>query len=219
MANTYETRREFLRSAIGAAAVLPLLGSCKSTTLAVESGPDILARIKRNAIQNPNGEWNGAISAPDDVRWRTVLSSERDRGEPIKISGTVLNADGTAAPNTLIYLYHTDFEGYYGRRSDEHRHGRYRGWMLTDSNGHYEFATIRPAPYPERRFAAHIHMTVTTVRQNEDWVDSILFEGDQLISAQERRMAGQKGGFNPILELVKGSDGVSRGRRDIRLMA
>jgi protocatechuate 3,4-dioxygenase beta subunit len=219
MANRFETRREFLRSAIGTAAVLPLIGSCKSATLAVGSGPDILAKIKQNAIQDPNGAWNGAISAPENVSWRTILSTERDRGEPLRISGTAFNADGTVAPNTLIYLYHTDFEGYYGRRSDEHRHGRYRGWMLTDTNGGYEFATIKPAPYPERRFAAHIHMTVTTVRQNEDWVDSILFEGDQLISAQERRMAGQKGGFNPILELVKGSDGVLAGRRDIKLMA
>jgi protocatechuate 3,4-dioxygenase beta subunit len=198
---------------------LPLLINCRGATFAGEAGPDTLSKIKRNAIQDPNGAWNGAISAPDDVSWRTILSSERDRGEPMQISGTVFTADGKAAPNILIYLYHTDFDGYYGRGSDEHRHGRYRGWMLTDGNGRYEFATIKPAPYPERRFAAHIHMTVTSISQKEDWIDSILFEGDQLISQQERRMAGQRGGFNPILAWARGSDGVLRGRRDIRLVA
>ena len=60
------------------------------------------------------------------------------------ISGTVFQTDGkTPAPNTLIYLYHTDMYGIYGRGS-EHKHGRFRGWMLTDAKGKYEFRSIRP---------------------------------------------------------------------------
>ncbi|MGQ0540613.1 MAG: dioxygenase family protein [Blastocatellia bacterium] len=212
-----ENRRDFLKKAVIAASVLPLLASCRSDAAAQKTGDNILDIVKRNALRNAEG--TGAIDAPADVSWRTVLSNETDKGEPIEISGTVFQSDGkTPAAYTLIYLYHTDFEGYYGRSDKEHRHGRYRGWMLTDKEGKYIFRTIKPAPYPENRFAAHIHMTVTTVKVKEDWIDPILFEGDRLISRQERSRAGQRGGFNPILSFEKGKDGLLRATRNIQLI-
>ncbi len=218
MNKTTATRRDFIRNTLVAAVALPLITSCRNSAFAGDTSSDLLALIKKNAIQDVNGEWSGAISAPADVSWKTVLSNETNKGEPMEISGTVFQADGkTPAPNTLIYLYHTDFEGYYGRKKDEHKHGRYRGWMLTDKEGRYSFKSIKPAPYPENRFAAHIHMTVTTVKMREDWIDSILFEGDRLISQQERNMAGKKGGFQPILTLEKGKDALLRATRNIQL--
>jgi protocatechuate 3,4-dioxygenase, beta subunit len=214
-----EERREFLKRAIVAASALPLLAACGDDA-AAQRTDTILDSIKRNALPDPNGSWNGAVSAPADVSWRTVLSEEKDKGEPMEISGVVYQTDGkTPAPNTLIYLYHTDFEGYYGRGSGVHRHGKYRGWMMTDKDGKYAFRTIKPAPYPENRFAAHIHMTVTTAKTREDWIDSILFEGDRLISSQERAQAGRRGGFNPILSFEKGSGGLLRATRNIQLLS
>jgi protocatechuate 3,4-dioxygenase, beta subunit len=214
-----EERREFLKRAIVAASALPLLAACGDDA-AAQRTDTILDSIKRNALPDPNGSWNGAVSAPADVSWRTVLSEEKDKGEPMEISGVVYQTDGkTPAPNTLIYLYHTDLEGYYGRGSGVHRHGKYRGWMMTDKDGKYAFRTIKPAPYPENRFAAHIHMTVTTAKTREDWIDSILFEGDRLISSQERAQAGRRGGFNPILSFDKGEGGLLRATRNIQLAA
>ena len=214
-----EERREFLKRAIVAASALPLLAACGGDA-AAQRTDTILDEIKRNALPDPNGSWNGAVGVPADVSWRTVLSEEKDKGEPIEISGVVYQTDGkTPAPNGLIYLYHTDFEGYYGRGSGVHRHGKYRGWMLTDKDGKYAFRTIKPAPYPENRFAAHIHMTVTTAKAREDWIDSILFEGDRLISPQERAQAGRRGGFNPILSFEKGPGGMLRATRNIQLLA
>jgi protocatechuate 3,4-dioxygenase beta subunit len=210
-----ETRREFLKSAVAAAVFAPFLTSCAAAPTAQTGG---LASIVKNAVTGPGINWTGAVDAPADVAWKTVLSKETDAGEPIIISGAVFQADGRSpAPETLIYLYHTDTEGFYGRGGDGPLHGRFRGWMLTDRAGRYEFRTIKAAPYPGRRFAAHIHMTVTGRNFKEDSIDSILFEGDRLISAQERETAGRKGGFNPILTLEKGADGILRGRRDIRL--
>ncbi|MBA2736396.1 MAG: hypothetical protein H0U50_06345 [Pyrinomonadaceae bacterium] len=174
--------------------------------------------IKKNAM--PSGtEARGAIDAPDDVSWKTALSKKSDKDEAMIISGTVFQPDGkTPAPNVLIYFYHTDSEGYYGRRRNgEALHGHFRGWMLTGANGKYEFSSIKPASYPDRTFAAHVHMTITTKNLKEDSIDSILFEGDKFISAQERNMAGKKGGFNPIVQLEKGVDGILRGTRDIQL--
>lgn len=213
-----ENRRDFLKKMAATTASLALLANCRYEATAQKTEDSILEAIKRNAIQDANGEWSGAISVPADVSPKTELSNETDRGQPIKISGTVYQADGkTPAPNTLIYLYHTDFEGYYGRSRNEHRHGKYRGWMLTNKDGRYAFNTIKPAPYPANRFAAHIHMTLTTTKMKEDWIDSILFEGDRLITAQER--SRRKGGFNPILTLTKGDGGLLYGTRNIQLTA
>ena len=211
-----ENRREFLKRATVAAFALPLLINCKSDTLAQKSNESILDLLKKNAVQN-NGEWNGAKDAPTDVSWKTILSKDADKSEKMLISGTVFEADGkTPAPNVLIYLYHTDIEGFYGRNG-EPKHGRYRGWMLTNAQGKYEFQTIKPAPYPENRFAAHIHTTLTTKTIKEDWIDNYLFEGDTLISPRERETAGKKGGFQPILKLEKSANGIWQATRDIQL--
>jgi protocatechuate 3,4-dioxygenase beta subunit len=212
-----QNRRDFLKRASLAAAALPFLINCKSDTLA-QKAESALELIKKNANTSPAVNWCGAIDAPDNVSWKTALSKKSDRDEPMIISGTVYNTDGKrVAPNVLIYFYHTDTEGYYGRGNGEIRHGHFRGWMLTDIKGRYEFSSIKPAAYPERKFAAHVHMTITTKNLKEDSIDSILFEGDKLITSVERNMAGKKGGFNPIVRLEKGSDGIARGIRDIQI--
>ena len=210
-----ESRREFLKQASIAALAFPFLINCKGDAVA-QKNESVLSLIKKNAA-SAGTEGMGAINAPDNVSWKTALAKKSDRDEPLLISGTVYQADGkTAAPNVLIYFYHTDSEGYYGR-GGETKHGHFQGWMLTDAEGRYEFGSIKPAIYPVRKFAAHVHMTVTGKNFREDWIDDILFEGDRLISAQEREKAGKRGGFNPIITLEKGADGILRGRRDIQL--
>lgn len=212
MSKSNENRREFLQR-VSLIAALPFIVNCKKVAA---DEFDTLSLIKQNAI-SPTNEWSGAFDAPANVSWKTILSKDSDQGEKMIISGTVFEADGkTTAPNVLIYLYHTDSEGFYGRNG-EHRHGRFRGWMLTDAKGRYEFQTIKPAPYPGRSFAAHIHTTITTKDLKEDWIDNYLFEGDKLISAKEREEAGRKGGFNPILTLEKETGGIWQARRDIQL--
>lgn len=211
-----EGRRDFLKRA-SVSLVFPVLFSCEGETVAQRAGADILNSIRNNAITAADCNWCGAKDVPNDVTWKTRLSSDTDKGQRIVISGIVYQADGkSSASNTLIYLYHTDIYGIYGRNG-EHRHGRYRGWMLTDAQGRYEFETIMPASYPDSTIAAHIHMTVTDKDHKEDWIDSILFEGDKFITAPER--IPRKGGFNPILKLNKGGDGILHGVREIKLMS
>jgi hypothetical protein len=214
-----KTRRDFLKQASMAAFALPLLAGCKGETLASnmdDSG--LLAKIRKNA-QPAGAGGMGAIDFPADVSWRTVMASAQDEGEAMLIAGTVYQTDGkTPAPNTLIYLYHTDMYGIYGR-AGQPKHGKFRGWMLTDAKGRYEFRSIRPASYPNTTFAAHVHMTVTTTETKEDWVDSILFEGDRFITARDREEAGRRGGFQPIVRLIKGTGGIVQATRDIQLFA
>lgn len=68
--------------------------------------------------------------------------------------------------------------------------------MLTDQRGRYEFETIMPASYPDSTIAKHIHMTVTGRNRTEDSIDSILFEGDKFLTAQDRAI--RKGGRSCI---------------------
>jgi len=213
-----ESRRNFLQRSALLAVGLPLLVGCKADILGQRhTGNALLERLRKKGL-SVDPSWSGAKDAPDGVSSRTTLAGPSDPGERIAISGTVFQPDGkTAAPNTLIYLYHTDVHGFYGRNG-EPRHGRHRGWMLTDTQGRYEFSSIMPASYPDTTVVAHIHMTVTIETAREDSVDSILFEGDRFLTARTRELSGKKGGFQPIVTLVQGADGVGRATRDIQLL-
>jgi protocatechuate 3,4-dioxygenase beta subunit len=214
MDRTMNGRREFLKQAT-LALTFPLVFGCRTDSSAQVSNDRLLEKIKANARTNPSDDYWGARNAPADVTWRTKLSTGADKGERILINGTVYKRDGlTVASHTLIYLYHTDVYGIYGR-AGEHRHGRYRGWMLTDERGKYEFESILPASYPNSTIAKHIHMTLTTIDMKEESADSILFDGDKFLTARDREI--QRGGFDPVLKMVKGGDGLLRGTRDIRL--
>ena len=208
-------RRDFLKRASMVAIAFPFLISCKSDTLAQKTENE-LSLIKKNAM--PSGtEARGAIDVPDNVSWKTSLSKKSDRDELMIISGTIFQPDGrTPAPNILIYFYHTDSDGYYGR-GGEVRDGHFRGWMLTGANGKYEFSSIKPAPYPKRTEPAHVHMTLTGKNFKEDSINTILFEGDKFIKPEERTSVGKWGERVPILKLEKGADGILRGTRDFKL--
>jgi len=197
------------------ALALSLFVACHMELPGQETGT-VLSQIKKNA--KPAGtEARGAIDVPSDVSWKTSLAKKSDKDEPMIINGTVFQADGTTpATDILIYFYHTDSEGYYGRRG-EIRDGHFRGWMLTGADGKYEFSSIKPAPYPNRTVAAHVHMTLTGKTFQEDSINAMLFEGDKFITTEERNSVGKWGEMNPIVKLERGTDGILRGRRDVRL--
>lgn len=212
-----ENRRDFLKRASMAALAFPLFSACNSDALALSDTNKILSQIRKNARARGT-EGMGAIEVPDTVSWRTAFPVTHDDGERMIISGTVFRTDGkTPAPNVLIYFYHTDKFGIYGR-AGEPKHGRFRGWMLTDAQGRYEFSSIRPASYPNSTQSQHVHMTLTGTDFQEDWIDSILFEGDRFLTARERESSGKRGGFNPIVTLRPGGDGILRATRDIQLI-
>jgi len=216
MSNSQKSRREFLQQASVMLAV-PFILNCRTDTSAQDKSLGLLDEIKKNAINDPSSEWWGAKDAPPNVGFKTTLATASDQAPRLRITVTVYQSDGkTPAPNILIYLYHTDAYGIYGRTS-EHRHGKYRGWVLTDTAGRYGIDTIMPASYPSSTTAAHIHMTLTGKNLREDWIDSILFEGDRFLTTRDRVI--RKGGFrfNPVLKLEKDANGVLAGVRDIRL--
>jgi protocatechuate 3,4-dioxygenase, beta subunit len=149
------------------------------------------------------------------------LAAPNEPGERLVISGTVFRHDGkTPAPGVVLYLHHTNAEGVYGNGSNEsewsRRHGRLRGWLKTGPDGRYTVHTIKPAPYPGRNVAAHIHLTVLEPGRTPYWIDDIVFEGEPWVD-REYLASRQNRGGRGVVRLSRHSDGTWVARRDVIL--
>jgi protocatechuate 3,4-dioxygenase beta subunit len=157
---------------------------------------------------------------PQNLTWKTKISSEADNGEPLIMSGTIFKPDGkTPAPGVILYVYHTDNKGIYAPAAgqvDAKRHGHLRGWMKTDAQGKYEFTTIRPASYPNTRITQHIHPIIQEPSSKYYYIDEYLFTDDPFLTESEKARQEKRGGSG-ILTLKKNAQGVWIGKRDIVL--
>lgn len=155
------------------------------------------------------------------LRATDTLPDFHKQGPKIKVEGTVYQADGkTKAKDIIIYIHHTNKDGFYAPTADakgwERRHGYNRSWLKTDINGHYEFYTIKPAPYPNRTEPAHIHYTIKEPNGKYYWIDSAYFEGDSLLTKKELNPVSPRGGSPSILRLKEKGD-LLVGTRDLIL--
>ena len=168
-------------------------------------------------------QWAGAHEVPDSVTYKTQISSESEPGVKLRIYGTVYENDGVApAKDVIVYVYHTNVEGVYPKTGKERgngkRHGYLRGWMKTNSDGKYEFMTIRPAPYETHGGEpAHIHYTIKPPNESEYWLSALWFEDDERVTEKYRDSVKRSGGFNNIIKLTLNENGVLEGKRDIKL--
>jgi protocatechuate 3,4-dioxygenase beta subunit len=169
----------------------------------------------------PDCEWCGAAEAPAELTSTAVLAGPDEPGERLVVEGVIYEADGrTPAEGVLLYAYNTNAEGVYQPGPDptgnERRHGRLRGWLRTGSDGRYRIETVRPAAYPGSTIPAHVHMTVQPPGGEEDWIDSIHFADDPLLTERQRRRLRGKGGSG-IVQPTQDENGVQRAERDVVL--
>lgn len=156
----------------------------------------------------------------DKLPSRIVLPDFNDKGPKIEISGIVYERDGmTPAKDVVLYVYHTDQKGVYPAKGNEknwgQRHGYIRGWLKTDKNGYYQFKTLRPAAYPDRRAPEHIHITVKEPDKNEYYLDDYRFADDLLLPQSP---APKPRGGNGVVKLTAPeNDGVQHATRHIML--
>ncbi|MEP6584298.1 MAG: hypothetical protein ABJA90_08520 [Ginsengibacter sp.] len=150
----------------------------------------------------------------------STLPDYNELGPKMEIGGTIYKRDGkTPAPGVVLYIYHTDQTGQYTPKENAvgwgKRHGYIRGWVKTNSRGEYKFYTLRPAPYPGRKAAAHIHPIIKETGKSSYWIDEYVFDDDSLVNAEYKNNMALHGGTG-ITKLNK-ENGMLVGHRDIIL--
>ncbi|PWT95400.1 MAG: protocatechuate 3,4-dioxygenase [Blastocatellia bacterium] len=151
--------------------------------------------------------------------WRAQIAADNEPGERLVVSGRIFAPDGsTPMEGITLYVYQTDATGIYSATTPgDNRNTRLHGSMKTNSEGRYEFHTIKPGSYPGRKIPAHIHAYVSGPGYPEYWIDEYWFEGDPFITDADRRKVEAPQTFSPILKLTRSSDGVLHGVRDIKI--
>jgi protocatechuate 3,4-dioxygenase beta subunit len=148
-----------------------------------------------------------------------TLPDYNEPGPKMEIGGTIYKADGTPAPNVVLYVYHTDQTGKYTTKGNEKgwgkRHGYIRGWIKTNTKGEYKFYTLRPTPYPGEKIQAHIHPVIKEPDCNEYWIDEFVFDDDPIVNAEYKNKMQLRGG-DGVMNLHE-ENGILIGHRDIIL--
>jgi len=201
---------------------LCILGLLFSLSACSQSIKKNNSQLRTKISNQTEPSWKGTFEAPENVSWRTIISPKTEPGSKLIISGTVYLPDGkTPAKDVIVYVYHTNNNGVYPKRGNERGNGKYhgylRGWMKTDSNGRYEFETIRPAPYNTHDGEpAHIHYNIEAPDYTEYWLTGLWFSDDIRVDGYKDKIE-RNGGFSNITTLSKDGDNVLRGIRNIKL--
>jgi protocatechuate 3,4-dioxygenase, beta subunit len=149
-----------------------------------------------------------------------VLAGKDEPGERLELQGRIVRLDGTPAPDgTVLYLYHTDATGRYTRAEGQRegmRHGRLRGWVRPDAQGHFQVKSIRPVSHPDSRIPQHIHMLVKEPGLSRYWIDDILFDDDPFLTKAELAHVEQRGG-DLVIHLERSPENVWTGQPTITL--
>jgi protocatechuate 3,4-dioxygenase, beta subunit len=149
---------------------------------------------------------------PAKLSSRARIAPPDEPGVPMVIEGVVTRAGGAPAGGIIVYAYHTDATGIYPPAGN--RHGRLRGWAVTDAQGRYRFDTIRPGAYPGRSIPQHVHMHVIEPGRGTYYIDELRFTDDPLITDANRR-TDERGGKGLVTPEKRGDGWYAR--RDIAL--
>jgi protocatechuate 3,4-dioxygenase beta subunit len=150
--------------------------------------------------------------------WNAKIVSDHEPGEPLIVSGTIYSPDGQKPLEGItLFVYQTDVTGRYTTSGGDNRATRIHGVMRTNAEGRYEFRTIKPGSYPNSRNPAHIHAYVSGPGYPEYWIDEYLFADDPFVTDEAKQKAAGEKTFSPILTLTRGSDGILRAVRDIKI--
>jgi protocatechuate 3,4-dioxygenase beta subunit len=147
-----------------------------------------------------------------------VIATTEESGEPLIVTGVVFDHDGkTPLAGASVYVYHTDAKGLYTQDgNNDSRNPRLKGHLLTDTQGRYEYRTIKPAPYPRTNAPAHIHYHVNAPGYRERVFETI-FEGDPKLSAEIRAVAAKENSAFSLRPLSRDANGLLHCIQDITL--
>jgi protocatechuate 3,4-dioxygenase beta subunit len=180
-------RRTFLTALPAIAAAL----SVRSSEAAPPQDLEFIRALERAQRQRPRTPMSHARIAPVG-----------EPGTPLTIAGRLFDRDGhSPMPGITVFAYHTDAQGLYDVPSNGPHSWRLKGWALTDADGRFQFDTIRPAPYPGRNVAAHVHIGLEGPRLKRRSA-GILFDDDPLVTREERAESLRAGRFGSVLHVL-----------------
>lgn len=127
-----------------------------------------------------------------------IISSEHtsigwtEGSQKLILKGRVFQLDGrTPAKDVIVYYWHTDDKGLYSSNKQTpvkvKEHGKLRGWVKSDENGHYTIKTSRPAAYPSQDIAQHIHLSIKEPDINNEYYADLYFDDDPLYLKHKKK--------------------------------
>lgn len=161
------------------------------------------------------------IGMPQNIKAKDTCPAWKQDGQKLLVTGTIYKRDGkTPAPNVILYYYHTDVYGKYPNAksldSRVARHGYMRGWVKSDSKGHYAIYTVRPASYPNTQIMAHIHPAIKEPQlEHPYYIDEWVFDDDPFLTTSQRNNMTNRGGSGILKTTLK--DGMQVAKHDIIL--
>ena len=161
---------------------------------------------------------------PDAIPAELGLAHLDPAGEALTLEGRTLDRTGRPVPGIVLYVHQTDARGVYpasapaaGVGPAGARHGRLRGWVRSDSAGHWRIHTVRPGGYPGTDIPQHIHLQVIEPGCATYYLDDVLFEDDPRLTAAQRATLERGTGGPGTLMPRRDRDGTWQARRDIVL--
>jgi protocatechuate 3,4-dioxygenase beta subunit len=125
------------------------------------------------------------------------ITTTDEPGKKIRVLCTVNDKDGKPVAGALVYLYQTDYRGWYAAdaphvliNEGDMRHARLFGYVKTDLKGKFELHTVKPSGYPRSDLPAHIHVHVT-VTGYKSYVTEFLFDDDDRLVGKIREQSVQ----------------------------
>lgn len=147
---------------------------------------------------------------------RSNIIPANSKGSLLNLKGIIYGEDGKAPlNNALVEIWQCDENEYYDNISDSYK---FRGALITEKNGKYEFKTIIPVPYKadlnddSSWRPAHIHMRVSIPNQ-QDLITQLYFKGGEYVDKDA--WSSSPHAANRILTISKNKNGESEVKFDV----
>lgn len=155
------------------------------STLARAAAP--LGLVTIAALASLSAALQSVHEAPAAAPSSGRVAPQGEPGQPLHVSGLVVDRGGKPVVGASLYVYQTDREGYYGvKPASDNRNPRLKLFLRSDAQGVWAFDTVKPGSYPESRVPPHIHFEVSA-RGHAPKIFEIVFEGDPFVTAEMRR--------------------------------
>ena len=148
---------------------------------------ELIAANRKPTPQDVEGPFYPVVPIP--IRRNLINASEGLVGQPLDLSGRVLDRHGVPLAGTKVEIWQCDGRGLYDHpRQDRHedfdKNFAGYGAQVTNAEGFYQFTTLFPVPYTGR--PPHIH--VKLLQNDETLLTCLLYTSPSPRDKRQSRM-------------------------------